>query len=479
MTFALQYAIVACLAGWGGSLADAEERKSPSWGHGRLKVLGSFLTLGTAAFLGHGIPQYMNGAFPGELELIWHVLMRAIYAVSMGVVAPTTDGIALAHLDAADGSSTSDFGKERCIGALSWGLGSLVAGVGIDHYGFDFLYAFLIISTISSYISIWVYSLGLSRDTTGVFKTYSVSIIDAEVKDYQNEETKHKDEIIPNFELFSMVCKTNYAKGEISRSLYTCLLTQKENVLTKGHHNVPRRQAFLFFSFTLAMGIAVVDNLAFIFFDSLGASDTMDGLTVVFTVLVEVPAFSLSPFLLERFGPGTMLLAAGFAYVFRVIGYTLVPFGKMYIVLMLETLHGISYAGSKAGGVEFVARMIPDGHEASGQGIYITVTYFGIVAGLLLAGWIQETLGARTMFRVMALIVSIGIIVLLLAELVCEKDTEKSGTKKDESGGDHRLITKSDSCASSGSAFADYSTERFMSSLKYDSLGKNKWVKDW
>lgn len=242
MTFALQYAIVACLAGWGGSLADAEERKSPSWGHGRLKVLGSFLTLGTAAFLGHGIPQYMNGAFPGDLELIWHVLMRAIYAVSMGVVAPTTDGIALAHLDAADGSSTSDFGKERCIGALSWGLGSLVAGVGIDHYGFDFLYAFLIISTISSYISIWVYSLGLSRDTTGVFKTYSVSIIDADVttngREYQNEETKshlQKDEIIPNFELFCMVCKTNYAKGEIFRSLYTCLLTQKENSLTKGH----------------------------------------------------------------------------------------------------------------------------------------------------------------------------------------------------------------------------------------------------
>lgn len=217
--------------------------------------MGSFLTLGTAAFLGHGIPQYMNGVFPRELELIWHVLMRAIYAVSMGVVAPTTDGIALAHLDAADGSSTSDFGKERCIGALSWGLGSLVAGVGIDHYGFDFLYAFLIISTIASYISIWVYSLGLSRDTTGVFKTYSVSIIDADVttngKEYQNEETKSHQEIIPNFELFCMVCKTNYAKGEISRSLYTCLLTQKENVLTKGHHNVPRRQ--LFYSLVLPL----------------------------------------------------------------------------------------------------------------------------------------------------------------------------------------------------------------------------------
>jgi len=95
----------------------------------------------------------------------------------------------------------------------------------------------------------------------------------------------------------------------------------------------------------------------------------MDGLTFVFTVAVEVPAFSIAPLMLQRYGCGRMLLGAGVAYVIRVVGYTLIPYGKMYIVLMLELLHGVSYAGSKAGSVEFISRSIPEGREAAGQGI--------------------------------------------------------------------------------------------------------------
>ena len=93
----------------------------------------------------------MNLPTDTTVVLVWHVVMRCIYAVSLGVVAPTLDGLALAHLDCAENSSTVDFGKERMYGALCWGLGSFIAGVGIDQYGYSFLYIFLIISTITSY----------------------------------------------------------------------------------------------------------------------------------------------------------------------------------------------------------------------------------------------------------------------------------------------------------------------------------------
>jgi len=459
MTFALQYAIVACLAGWGGSLSDTQERTSSSWGWGRLKVLSLALSLGTLAFLGHGLPEWLNTVFPkdGTMVLVWHISMRCIYAVSLGIVAPCLDGLALAHLDCIEGASTIDFGKERMYGAMWWGLGSLAAGMGIDYYGFDFLYALLGISTLASYISMVVYLWGLSRDTTGVFKYRGNhdKIGGNSKSEYQCEEAKdahENDDIVSNVELMCMVCKTGYGR------------------------------ALLFCVFTLAMGISVVDNLAFIFFDTLGASNTMDGWTVVFTVIVEIPVFYVAPMLLERYGPGRLLLAAGIAYVIRVVGYTMVPDGKMYIVLVLEMLHGISYAGSKAGSVEFISRVIPKGHEASGQGILIFVTYFGIVAGLMMAGWIQETLGARVMFRVMALIVSSGITVLLAAELFGDKehrqsDTDRPDTKEEGGFGEHCYLIKSESCASSASAFADHSTERYIRNLKYDSL--NKYVKDW
>jgi len=472
LTFALQYAIVACLASWGGSVSDAQERVSAAWGWGRLKVLCLALTLGTVAFVGHGVPEWvMTNANTdifqenSNMELIWHISMRCIYAVSLGVVAPCLDGLALAHLNCIDGASTIDFGKERMYGAIWWGAGSLFAGIGIDYYGFEFLYAFLAISTLACYISMGVYFWGLSRDTTGVFE-FQGDQDEREGEDENNLDYQYEDatgtnsehatgdngdgDVLSNWKLILLICKKGYGK------------------------------ALLFFVFTLSMGIAVVDNLSFIFFDTLGASHTMDGWTVVFTVIVETPVFYVAPVLLKRYGPGRLLIAAGISYIIRVIGYTLVPNGKMSIVLMLEMFHGISYAGSKAGSVEFISRMVPEGHEASGQGILIFITYFGIVAGLVIAGWIQGNLGAHVMFRTMALIVSIGITVLLMAELFSEKPTNDPEVcdKKERCRFDEQCnLIKSDSCASSASEFADHSTERYIKNLKYDSL--NKYVKDW
>jgi len=370
-------------------------------------------------------------------------------------VAPCLDGLTLAHLDCIEGASAIEFGKERMYGALWWGLGSLAAGIGIDYYGFDFLYAMLIISTLASYMAMGVYLWGLGRDTTGAFKSCgNFGEKSAKSKsEYQHEKAKstgENDDIISNAELLRIVFRTGYGK------------------------------ALLFLVFTLAMGISVVDNLAFMYFDSLGASNTMDGWTVVSTVIFEIPVFYVAPMLLERYGPGRLLLAAGIAYIIRVVGYTLVPDGEvytMYIILMLETLHGVTYAGSKAGSVEFISSMMPGGYEASGQGILIFATYFGIVAGLIMAGWIQETLGARVMFRVMAAIVSIGVTVYLLAELFCDKAHLETDTVDRSESDENCHLIKSDSCASSASAFADKETERYIRNLKYDSL--NKYVTDW
>lgn len=106
----------------------------------------------------------------------------------------------------------------------------------------------------------------------------------------------------------------------------------------------------------------------------------------------------------------------------------------------------------------------------------IFVTYFGVVAGLVVAGWIQETLGARVMFRVMAAIVTLGLLVLLQAECLYEEKEEQDETEKKEN---NEVTNEKCSLIKSPSAFADDSTERYLRSLKYDSLGKNKYVKDW
>jgi len=456
ITLSIQYAIVACLAGWGGSLADTEEKQSTVWGMGRLKVMSWGVLLGTFAFLGHDLPQYIqwndllnndddneydediSADFQWKFEFSWHVSMRCLWAVSFALTAPAMDGLSLAHLECIDGATRMDFGQERMYGAVFWGVGSLVAGMGIDHFGFDFLYAMAIFWALATYLTVVLYIWGLNRDNTGSFLD----------KDGTNLEWMHQK--------------------NMGRSI-----PQKEDPMSTGRlliilFGTCYGTALVFFIFTFSIGMAVVDNLAFIFFDFLGSTNTENGWTVVLTVIFELPLFYLAPHLLQKYGPGKLLLSAGLAYVVRVIGYTLVPTGQMWIILVLETLHGISYACSKAGSVEFVAQKMPKGCEASGQGILFAVRFVGVVVGLSGGGFIQEKFGPRVMYTLMAFAVLAGMSALLLAETsVGDRvlDTYTTGEERSEPG-------ESDNLIRSESAFADQSTEKWVRSLKYDSLGR-------
>ncbi|KAL7465385.1 hypothetical protein ACHAXS_005709 [Conticribra weissflogii] len=457
ITLSLQYALVACLAGWGGSLADTEEKQSRVWGLGRLKVMSWGILLGTFAFLGHDLPQYIqwddllsndddnqydkdiSDDFQWKFEFSWHVSMRCLWAVSFALTAPAMDGLSLAHLECIDGATRMDFGQERMYGAVFWGVGSLVAGMGIDHFGFDFLYVMAIFWALATYFTVVLYIWGLNRDTTGSFQLN---------KDGSNLEWMHQK--------------------NMGRSI-----SQKEDPMSTGRlflilFGTCYGSALVLFIFTFAIGMAVVDNLAFIFFDFLGSTNTENGWTVVLTVIFELPLFYLAPQLLQKYGPGKLLLFAGLAYAIRVFGYTLVPTGHMWIILLLETLHGISYACSKAGSVEFVAQKMPKGCEASCQGILFSVRFVGVVIGLSGGGIVQEKFGPRVMYTTMAFTVLAGMFALLLAE-TCARDrvldTIATGLEGTEPG-------ESDNLIRSESAFADQSTEKWVRSLKYDSLGR-------
>jgi MFS family permease len=67
LTLSIQYVIVALLAGWGGRLADMEEKQSTFWGWGRLKVMCWGILIGTIAFVGHGLPNLLKfGVMPNQ-----------------------------------------------------------------------------------------------------------------------------------------------------------------------------------------------------------------------------------------------------------------------------------------------------------------------------------------------------------------------------------------------------------------------------
>ena len=106
-----------------------------------------------------------------------------------------------------------------------------------------------------------------------------------------------------------------------------------------------------------------------------------------------------------------MQLLAMLAYSTRVIGYTLVP--SSWMILLLEPLHGVTYALGKTASVEFVVRGGADG--AVGQGVMNVVRgNAGSVVGLLLAGLIGEWMGGAAVYRFFGGLVFLALIAFAL-----------------------------------------------------------------
>ena len=257
-----------------------------------------------------------------------------------------------------------------------------------DYFGFAILYPFGAIVTVILLISIAVYVQG--QQCIGGVESHHNTCIEL-VQDDSPTKDHHLQQLpppqVPTWALFRILVGTVYGAG------------------------------FFFAMCCLSSGTSVVESLVFLFFEFLGGSNTMCGITVALTVMIEIPIFHVAPWLLHKVGAGMLLQIASASYIVRVVGYTLIPKGHMALVLLLEPLHGVTYACAKTSSVDFVAQLVPKGCEASGQGLLGLFQGIGSVAGLFFGGMLEEQLGPRIMYRIFALIVLVGMSVFSLTSL--------------------------------------------------------------
>ena len=108
---------------------------------------------------------------------------------------------------------------------------------------------------------------------------------------------------------------------------------------------------FMFLLFEVAVigaGIGVVERLLFVFLQrDLQASTFLCGLTVLVTVVFELPIFTYGDWLLTTLGKDVMFIVAMFAYVVRALGCVLpvcivciVPVGTCWLDVGLIVLFG-------------------------------------------------------------------------------------------------------------------------------------------
>lgn len=310
---AVQFLISSLLSGWGGRIADKMESKYPLVG--RILILSCGIAIGTSVFLIESTGKDSNYldcrytssaddiqnqvvAVENDLDqikcaFIWHLCWRITYALSVALTAPVLDGLTLAHLkrEATECNTTCEmeqykYGRERLHGAIWYGIGNVLIGICLDHVGFDILYTLSILSTLVCYIVILIYC----RDVTpsAVFGNkleHNLTLLnDADNDKSPCGEIGHHNNEVDDLE------KSNRYKSIVDTVEDPTEKTQKLtsisnpttaslvsfwsllSLLVSSTYNT----SFFISYFLLNIGLAVVENLIFLFYQSiLGSSYTM------------------------------------------------------------------------------------------------------------------------------------------------------------------------------------------------------------
>lgn len=327
LAMAIQSALVSLLGTPAGAFSDRLQRRKKN---GRVYVMTCGLVISTIAFLMHMMGNKIESLSGSkDWAVKWYFFLRILYASGISMINPVLDGITLAHLQR-EGSSKSDFGKERLHGAIWWAVANIIIGICIDKWGFNVMYAATLVTCLLSILAIF----GYAREQRNLFVA----------QDHDKREQDSlivRDEELENYHAVS-ISETVERKA----SVRGCALDGS----SEGANSLSIVELFVLifgsvYGFglivscvTLTMGTSVVESLIFLFFERLGASWTVCGLSVLVTVMFEVPIFHFAPDLLRLLGVSCLQHIACLAYITRVVGYTFIPSNHSYWILFLEPL---------------------------------------------------------------------------------------------------------------------------------------------
>lgn len=171
---------------------------------------------------------------------------------------------------------------------------------------------------------------------------------------------------------------------------------------------------FLAVVFTGGVGMAFVHNYLFLYLDELGASSTTMGLALASATVSELLVMFYSDRLLARWGTRGLLILAIAAFIVRVFAYSFIR--APWLVLIVQLLHGPSFAAMWMAGVTRASKLAPPGMKATAQGIFSGVTMgVGSAFGAFVGGALYEAYGAATMYQWAGFGMLIGLVYFLLA----------------------------------------------------------------
>ena len=185
---------------------------------------------------------------------------------------------------------------------------------------------------------------------------------------------------------------------------------------------------FLVMAFIAGAGMATYNNYFLVYMQSLGASSALRGLALVIATASEIPAMFFSDRVLRRFGARGMLIIAMTVIGLRLLCYSMIDLP--WVVLIVQVVHGLTFAAVYTAGVNFADQVAPPGMKATTQGMFNgTLMGFGAAAGSLLGGILMDRFSPGVMYAFVGTFVLAGLVVFLLVErrIVVKGDLHNGG----------------------------------------------------
>jgi PPP family 3-phenylpropionic acid transporter len=172
---------------------------------------------------------------------------------------------------------------------------------------------------------------------------------------------------------------------------------------------------FLLSIFLLAVTIGAVSSFLSIYLDGIGATESTIGLAFAISSIIEVPVMLYSGKIIRRTGASGPLKVA---FSIFMLCWVLLSFIQAPVwALGVQVLRGISYAAFIVGGVTYINERTPEGLSTTAQAIFNTVVFgLGAIVGALLGGYLFDTVGMVTLFRVLTLLALVGLLVFWLVD---------------------------------------------------------------
>ena len=459
--------------------------------YGRELIIILLMVTTTLLFLLQLVPETpsLSSSWSVHTILAFTFVLRVLNSVFKSPITSIVDGTAVVQIDnilvslrqdikekessssTCAGNSTISYGTERLYGAISWAVVSLGMGLLIDSYSTSIMYSLTIVTMVPLFLTLAYnayfiqhhasYRTKLSHhekdDDLVLNNTIEEGRVEGEVEiDEVEEGGNERKSLLEPFDkndnddnddddddddnVLSPLKTAPALPRATARTPFQLLPKLLYNFFASYENG-----AFIISITILSIGMSIVENLLFIFFkQSLHASSFLCGLTVVVTVIFEIPIFQFSAQLLHKFGRNGLLIISMIAYGTRVIGYTIVPNGNDIVsffpcihsflisilgwyVLLLEPLHGVTYGCSTIAAIEFASSVSPPGLESTSQTLMGIFRYgVGYAIGNAAGGYVEEVYGPNWLYRSAGVIILFTLAFYWLSLLFCSAPVSQS-----------------------------------------------------